>query len=208
MRLVVRNILLIALACLCVGGCKRKEPETPDPGSPTGEVRVASGDRLGWTQQAADATELASYQYALFVDGTRTVLTGVACASAGSAFECSAILPALNPGTHTLELASFIVDGSRTAESARSAALRVIAGGATSSFSVSSVVVTTAEQVRLNLAPVAEGLQSPSDLAFGPDGLIFVAERGGAIRVIRDGVLVETPALDLSSDIGRAEGGI
>ncbi len=208
MRLVLRNILLIALACVCVGGCKRKEPETPDPGTPSGEVRVATGDRLGWTQQAADATALASYQFALYVDDTRTTLTGVNCASSGGAFECSVVLPALTPGTHTLELASFVTDGSRIAESARSEALRVIAGSATSRFSVSSVLVVTAEQVRLNLAPVAEGLQSPSDVAFAPDGSIFIAERGGAVRLIRDGVLVETPALDLSSEIGRPDGGI
>ncbi|HUP39479.1 MAG TPA: PQQ-dependent sugar dehydrogenase [Vicinamibacterales bacterium] len=208
MRVVVRNILLIALACVCVEGCKRKEPETSDPGATSGEVRVAIGDRLGWTQQAADSTELASYQFALYVDGARTTLTGVNCASSGSAFECSVILPALTPGTHTLELASFVTDDSRIAESARSAALRVIAGSATSSFSVSSLLVVTAEQVRLNLAPVAEGFESPSDIAFARDGSVFVAERGGAVRLIRDGALVETPALDLSSEIERAEGGI
>src|SRR5215210_3805955 len=106
MRLVVRNVLLIALLCLSASGCKRKEPETPDRGTPSGDVRVATGDRLAWTQQAPDAAAVASYQFALYVDGTRTTLTGVNCASAGSAFECSAILPALNPGTHTLELAS------------------------------------------------------------------------------------------------------
>lgn len=205
---VVRNLLLIVLVSLCVTGCKRKEPETPDPGIPGEEVRVSTGDRLGWTQQAADATELASYQFALYVDGARTTLTGVSCARSGTAFECSAVLPALNPGTHSLELASFVADGSLIAESPRSAALRVIAGSAASSFSVSSMLVVTAEQVRLNLAPVAEGLQSPSDVAFEPDGSIFIAERGGTVRVMRDGVLAETPALDLSQDIGRVDGGL
>ena len=205
---VVRNLLLIVLACICVTGCKRKEPETPDPGNPGGEVRVSPGDRLGWTQQAADATELAAYQFALYVDGARTTLTGVNCARAGTAFECAATLPFLSPGTHSLELASFVVDGTLTAESARSAALRVIAGSITSSFSAPSVALVTAEEVRLNLVPVAEGLQLPSDLAFAPDGSIFIAERGGIVRVIRAGVLVDTPALDVSSEIGRADGGL
>ena len=62
--------------------------------------------------------------------------------------------------------------------------------------------------MRLNLSPVAEGLQLPSDLAFAADGSIFVAERGGVVRLIRDGVLVETPALDLSREIARDEGGL
>ena len=63
--------------------------------------------------------------------------------------------------------------------------------------------VLTAEQVRLNLSPVAEGLLLPSDLAFAPDGSIFIAERGGTVRVLRDGVLSDAPALDLSPAIGR-----
>ena len=60
----------------------------------------------------------------------------------------------------------------------------------------------------MNLAPVTEGLNLPSDLAFASDGSIFVAERGGAVRLIRDGVLVDTPALDLSPEITRKEGGL
>ncbi len=208
MRLMVRPLALLLVACMCVTGCKRKEPETPDPGNPGEEVRVSPGDRLGWTLQAADATEVAAYQFALYVDGVRTTLTGVTCARAGSAFECNATLPFIPPGTHSLELASFVADGTLTAESARSAALRVVSGSMTSSFSAASVALVTAEQVRLNLVPVAEGLQLPSDLAFAPDGAIFIAERGGTVRLMRDGVLVDTPALDLSPEIGRGDGGL
>jgi glucose/arabinose dehydrogenase len=100
-----------------------------------------------------------------------------------------------------------VADGSTIAESARSVPLRVVAGG-TSTFSVPSLSVLTAEQVRLNLTPVAEGLILPSDLAFTSDGSIFVAERTGTVRLIKDGVLGETPALDLSGEIGRPEGGL
>ena len=211
MRVMGRALAAIIVACLCVAACDKKEPETPDPGpgNPSGEVRVSPGDRLGWLQQAADAAEVASFQFAIYIDGTRTTLTGVSCTSAasGTGFDCSAVLPSLSTGTHTLELASFVVDGSVTIESARSGALRVVAGGA-ASFSVSSQLVVTAEQVRLNLSPVAEGLHVPSDLAFAADGSLFVAERGGAVRLIRDGVLVETPALDLSPEMTRNEGGL
>ena len=208
MPLMVRALALLLVACMCVIGCKRKEPETPDPGNPGGEVRVSPGDRLGWTLQAADATEIAAYQFALYVDGARTTLTGVSCARAGTAFECSAVLPFISPGSHSLELSSFVVDGTMTAESARSAALRVVAGSTTSSFSAPSVALVTAEQVRLNLSPVAEGLQRPSDLAFAPDGSVFIAERRGTVRVLRDGMLSDAPALDLSPEIGRGDGGL
>jgi glucose/arabinose dehydrogenase len=209
MPLMVRVLVLLLVACFCAAGCNKKEPEAPDPGTPTGEVPVSPGDRLGWTQQAPDAAELASYQFALYLDGFRLTLAGVSCtrAASGTGFDCSAMLPTFSVGTHTLELAAFIGDGDATAESARSAPLRVIAGR-TSSFSAASMLVVTAEQVRLNLVPVAEGLQRPSDLAFARDGSIFIAERGGIVRLIRDGVLVETPALDLSAEIAWPEGGL
>ena len=209
MRCMVRALGLIVAACICIASCDKKPPETPDPGNPSGDVRVSPGDRLGWTQQAADAAEVTSFQYALYVDGARTTLTGATCsrASSGAGFDCSAVLPTLSNGSHTLELASFVIDGGVTIESARSASLRVTAGGP-STFSVPAMLVVTAEQVRLNLVPIAEGLYLPSDLAFAADGSIFVAERGGAVRLIRDGILAETPALDLSREITRHEAGL
>ncbi len=45
-------------------------------------------------------------------------------------------------------------------------------------------------------------------MAFADDGLMFVAERGGTVRVIRDGAAAERPALDLSSEIATPEGGL
>ena len=181
---------LIAVVCICVAGCDKKTRRLRIQGIPSGDVRVSPGDRLGWAQQAPDAAEIATFQFALYVDGSRTTLASVSCAQCGerTAFDCSAVLPTLSTGTHTLELASFVVDGSVTIESARSGALRVVAGGtSTSTFSAASMLVVTAEQVQLNLVPVAEGLNLPSDLAFASDGSIFVAERGGVVRLIRDG---------------------
>src|SRR6187397_1480438 len=171
----LRRCALIALAGISVAACDKKSPETPSSGTatPSGETRVSPGDRLGWLQQAADATDVASYQFALYVDGIRMALSGVSCARAASAsaFDCSATLPNMSNGTHTLELASFVADGSATIESARSAPLRVVFGS-TSGFSASSQLLVTAEQVRLNLSPVAEGLVLPSDIAFGAGGEI------------------------------------
>src|SRR5688572_6379549 len=177
MRRMLRLLAAVLITCTGIAACDKKDPETPDPGDPVGEVRVSPGDRLGWTQQAADAATVQTYQFALYLDGARLTLSGVNCtrAATGTGFDCSAQLPALSPGTHTLELASFVTDGGTIAESARSAPLRVVSGGGGSSFSVSPVSVVTAEQVRLTLTPLAEGLVLPSDLAFTSDGLIFVA---------------------------------
>ncbi|RPI51440.1 MAG: hypothetical protein EHM55_18960, partial [Acidobacteria bacterium] len=53
-----------------------------------------------------------------------------------------------------------------------------------------------------------DGLNLPSDLAFSADGSIYVAERGGAVRVIRNGALLQEAALDLSREVALPEGGL
>lgn len=57
----------------------------------------------------------------------------------------------------------------------------------------------------LRLERVARGLDQPADMAFARDGRLFVAERGGAVRVMRDGRLAQTPALTLD-DVWTAGG--
>jgi glucose/arabinose dehydrogenase len=205
-RVAMALVAVIAIAC-----GETDSPPQPDPGSPSGDVQVRPGARLGWLQEAADAAQAASFQYALYVDGIRSTLTSAACTptSTVTRFDCTAAFPALTAGRHTLELAAFVIDGGVTLESARSSPLQVVmAGLAGSPFSQSSSVVVTAEQVRLNLALVAEGLVLPTDLAFAPDGSILVAERGGTLRTIRDGVLLTEPALDLSNEVHIPEGGL
>ena len=208
MRLVMLRLALAVVACICVAGCDKKEPEEPDPGTPSGEVRVSAGDRLGWTQQAADAVQISSFLYALYVDGNRMPLSNATCTTAASGtFDCSAPIPTLSTGAHTIELATFVVEGAVTLESSRSAALRILFSGP-STFSVPALLVVTAERVQLNLTPVADGLHLPSDIAFAADGSIFIAERRGAVRMMRDGALAADSALDLSDAMTRPEGGL
>ena len=181
-----------AVTCLALAGCGGKDaPPSPSPGGSTGDVQLSGGERLGWSQQAANASELSTFQYAIYIDGTRSVLSGASCgATAASAgFDCTAPLPSLATGSHTIELAAFTGDGG-VLESARSASLRVTLRGLTLSSGLQiDPRVVTAEQVQLNLRLIAEGLSLPADLAFAPDGSILVAERGGRVRVIRDDVL-------------------
>ena len=47
-------------------------------------------------------------------------------------------------------------------------------------------------------ATVVEGLSSPVDFRFLPDGRILVAEKAGAIRVVEDGELLADPLITLS----------
>ena len=46
---------------------------------------------------------------------------------------------------------------------------------------------------------VATGFSAPTAMAFAPDGRIFVAEQGGRLRVIENGVLLAAPFLTVST---------
>ncbi|TSC69106.1 MAG: hypothetical protein G01um101456_351, partial [Parcubacteria group bacterium Gr01-1014_56] len=45
---------------------------------------------------------------------------------------------------------------------------------------------------------VASGLTLPTVMAFSPDGRIFVAEKGGTVKVVKNGVLLSTPVITLT----------
>ncbi|MQA89559.1 MAG: glucose dehydrogenase [Gemmatimonas sp.] len=62
--------------------------------------------------------------------------------------------------------------------------------------------VTGPPPVELQAIEIAGGLTQPVHLTAAPnDDRLFVAERTGRIRVIEDGVLLETSFLDLSADV-------
>ncbi|CAK9086093.1 HHIP-like protein 1 [Durusdinium trenchii] len=45
---------------------------------------------------------------------------------------------------------------------------------------------------------VAEGLSTPTDMEFSPDGRLFVLEKGGRVRIVESGVLLAEPFLTIS----------
>jgi aldose sugar dehydrogenase len=204
---VVSRIAAIAGVCAFatwLSGC-----EGPQGGSDG----ITGRERIAWDQQASDRAQLATFEYALYVDGTRNVLAGAACddTPGPEGFGCSAPLPGLAPGVRVLELASFVVSGGTVLESAKSAPLRVTVAsragtGSTTGFVVapgSSFVAgdgadggdgtaaegggtraVTADGVRLAADVIATGLTAPVDFAQAPDGRLFVAERGGRVLLI------------------------
>jgi glucose/arabinose dehydrogenase len=235
-----RWAILCTLAAVACGGNTPAPPAASGPGP--GQT-INGTERLGWTQGAADAVELATFHYAIYVDGSRSELGGAACTPSASTadFDCTAPLPSLSKGTHTLELAAFIVGG---AESVRSAAITVTvaalttalvpsapldpsprsstssSASRTSSGSIQSstsavwstapvspaaVPVFTSDRVALRLERIAGGLADPTDLAFLPDGRVFVAERAGTVRVLRDGQLLGDAALSPSPSASRQD---
>jgi glucose/arabinose dehydrogenase len=189
----------LGLALVLSIACSKPTPAPPEVTPPSAGETINGTERIGWLQRAADATELSSVRYTLWVDGARSELTGASCDTTATAdgFSCSARLPTLSAGAHTVELSSFIVDGS-VFESARSAALRVNVVtlvesttklGSDPIHSVTNGLAVTVDGARLRVELVADDLNQPTDLAFATDGRLLIAERGGTIRSVRDGTL-------------------
>jgi len=209
-----RRLWCTLLIALGTTACEKKTPPTPSPGGTEGET-ITGRERIGWDQQAAGASELATFRYAIYVDNARSEVADATCATTAGAvgFACSGRLPAMVQGSHTLELAAFVLDGD-VFESPRSTPLRVNVQAATASETSavawsSGPAGITSDGVPLAVERVADGLADPTDLAVAPDGRVFVAERfAGRIRVIRDGVLLQTPLATFADTATTGEQGL
>jgi len=218
--------LAILFVSSTVAACGGGSPSPPVVTPPSTPVTVTGAERIGWDQPAGDAVELATIGYAIYVDGTRSVASGVACAQNAGAttFACTAALPPLTPGAHSLQVASFVNDGALL-ESTRSAALQV------------TLVTTTADHAADAFAPrragdaprtpavprsetpsafaraaantsgerqsdlVSDGVVDPIDLGVAPDGRLFVAERAGTVVVIDEAARTREPVTDGGSEL-------
>jgi glucose/arabinose dehydrogenase len=195
--------------------CGSKSQPSPPATNPAPAQTVTASNRLGWDQAAADAVELATIRYAIYVDGVRSEMTDVTCATAATngKYPCSARLPAMAPGPHLLELSAFVVADGNVLESPKSSGIQVIFTGSAPSkpesrspapgVSGSAEHTRTAGTTRAASGAVdfvSDGLEQVSDLAFTADGRMFVAERTGRIRIVRDGTLLPMPALEVERD--------
>ena len=121
---------LLAAAAIACG----KTAEAPPKGTAGPAQHVAGTERFAWTQTATENSDVSTFRYAAYVDGIRVELMDVSCQPPASrtstTFECSAPLPAMSAGTHTLELAMFILEGSTVRESPRSAPMKITKAGA------------------------------------------------------------------------------
>ncbi len=204
MRILLRKALLpclvAALAVAC-GGSPSDSSPPPGSGSPTG------GPRLAWDQFAPGADELGRYSYVLYVDGAVLPLPGAACGALAAATltaACTAPLPALSPGQHTLEMATRVTENGVVLESAKSESITYNAGGtATGSVTQGAQAggsggegsIEATGEPPYAVEAVVTGLDGPIGLARLPDGRLLIAERGGAIRIAeRGGVLLSQPA--------------
>jgi glucose/arabinose dehydrogenase len=205
-----RHLLLIV--SLAVPACGEEQAQIPD-----GFEAVRGTERLGWVQQASSTQELATFGYLVYVDdGAGSPMQNVSCAASPSAagFECSAALPSLTSGRHSIRVSAFLDSGGGRLESARSDALNVFKVDAAMVFADSTspatelpgrvqsdLTFTAADATRLHAINVAPGLQEPTDLAFAPDGAVYITERAGRVLLFRDGSLQAEPAVTLTDAV-------
>jgi len=210
------RILILSLCVVFLPACDdQSAPPSESPQPPPGTEQIIGNERFGWDQPAATSAELEGVRYLVYVDAAAGVeLQDVSCSGAPTAagFACSARLPPMSPGRHSLALSAFIEDGTRL-ESARSSPLNVILVGQAATMRPSEsrpgqLTVTTVDGVRLRVTAVADGLDEPTDLAFAADGRIFIAERAGRVRIVRDGRLLPAPAATLRDVLATDRDGL
>jgi len=180
-----RLLSVSALACAVACGSNNDPPESP-PVTGSGQT-ITGRERLGWDQAAASASELSSYRFAIYVDGARSEMADVTCASSAgpSGFACSGRLPPMSNGSHVLELATATPNGT---ESARSAQLRVIVAAITAPAGAEPLAegerITTLDGVQVEASLVARDLADVTDIALAPDGRVVVAQDDGRVIVL------------------------
>lgn len=197
--------LAFALLVACTAAACRQAPSSTVPGG-----GLAARESLEWDQHAWDADELARYTYVAYVDGIANLLVTASCGEPNPdslTATCSAPVPAMQPGQHTLELATRLAIDGTVLESERSAPLSVtIAGSNLSPVPVVSISgnnhgndASSRERRQMQSADVkvdlvATGLDQPLSFARLPDGRFLVSERGGRIRLVEGGTVADTPA--------------
>ena len=161
-------------------------------------IIIGGNERFAWDQAAADDAQIATFRYVAYVDGNAVDMGGQSCVrSSPSMYTCTAPLPPLSIGFHTVEIAA-TVNGS-SLQSGRSNPLLLLVvrpiqeRSLRSAARVDASTILTSDNVRLSVTPIVTGLADPVDLAFTPDGGMIVAERGGLLRVVRDGRLTSAP---------------
>lgn len=196
-----RTVTAVALFALAIAAaCGRSAPPTPSPGTGDGGS-ITGRERLGWDQPASDAAELATFRYAIYVDGARSEMADVSCATTATTagYVCSGRMPPLTNGVHMLELATFLDHGS-VVEGARSGSLRVtvtgVSGAAATAMVSDGDVFSTDDGVRLRAEVIYEGLDEPAAMAVAPDGRVFIGSRKGAMTIVSPDRSVTAVAVD------------
>jgi hypothetical protein len=221
----VVTITLLALTTICGVGCGEGEPqagvEPPPPG--TG-VPIRGMERLAWDQPAPSFQRLRQYSFRVYIDRSASPLEGAECldSSTSAGFPCSAPVPQMSNGTHTIALAA-VADG---VESTRSPSLivtmnqgrAVVSGRAITDVEETGPTVerraATGDGARFCIAPDAcftfhRQVTRPRPLAAPvalPDGRLLFVEGARDVRMLTDSTLLHQPALTVVDERVRIIG--
>jgi glucose/arabinose dehydrogenase len=200
------SIRMMVWACVLLTACG-------PGGSDTSRSPVGPNQRIGWDQRAASQAELATYAFTLYVDDQPSSLKDVQCSelSDEQVAQCSAQLPPLSAGSHTLSLSTRDADGR---ESARSESLDVDAGGSASLTATAQRSNRTGEPPTATASGDADlqwipgSVTQPTDLAATADGRVFIAERSGRIRIMAGDAVPPWAAVELDDVTTDGGGGL
>jgi len=198
------------LITLFAAACGSSTPPPPSTGSGNGSSESITGrERIGWDQPAANSDELATFGYAVYVDGARSEIADPSCSdtAGASGFPCTGKLPQMSSGTHSLQLATFSSVNADAGESPKSPPLSVVVSAILASDMApataewkSGEVDPTSDGIKLRIDKLTDGIEQPTDAAFASDGRLFISEHVGKIRIVSDGVLQPNDALLLPDE--------
>ena len=121
------SVLVVVSAAVSLESCGEPADTSRSQaaGGPAQDAAPLTGnERFGWTESA---DSVAGYHFAVYADGARIELPGAACRPVVSGHaECDAPLPHLEPGRHTLEVVSWVLQDGRVVESAKAPPIVVV----------------------------------------------------------------------------------
>ncbi|MGE3704287.1 MAG: sorbosone dehydrogenase family protein [Vicinamibacterales bacterium] len=171
---------------------------------------------MGWDQRAESQDALSALTFFMYVDDVRQLLGEASCSplSGQQIAECSARLPPMSPGLHSVSMVAVDGEGRESLRSTTyqvnvvpgaNATAGVVSGAAAPEPPVGASADAAAAAVGRRI--VATGLREPTDLATTPSGSVLVAERAGTVRLVRDGTDAALPILSLD-DVALDTGGL
>ena len=188
------RLALALVASLVAAACGGKSPAPSAPAPVPGATQVTGRERLAW-YQPGDGTQVS---FRAYVDGVAVALTATRCVVDATESDCSAPLPPMSDGVHTVEVTAVYEAGGF--ESERSAPItlqKITARAAAVATALPDAVTdrrgTEVSDVGLDIGfglaadVVARDVRMPAQLGPLPDGRVLVAEYGGRVRVLYPG---------------------
>jgi len=187
----VRGALAAAVLLMLATACGGSPEPSPDPGV----ITVRGTERLAWSQVG----EVAALRFRAYVDDSPVDLDTATCDGSTPEAACTSPLPPLTNGIHTIALTA--VSTISGIESDRSVPITVQKVSTTATIGAApfaaprarpgslrlETVVATSDGLAYGVDIVATGVKAPAQLAWAPDGRLFVAEANGRVRVVRPG---------------------